>query len=99
MLAVRQRVFSLNAIPRLLSLLSALQDNVRTNLRPLDMQQLADVAGQLKDQDIRRVAIDTSNLLRSRTGSNSQYILQPLYPTSHAPLPHLAKSLPARSNL
>ncbi|TME82648.1 MAG: LytR family transcriptional regulator, partial [Chloroflexi bacterium] len=80
MLAVRQRVFSLNAIPRMLSLLSALQDNVRTNLRPGDMQQLAGVAGQLKDTDIHRVAIDTSNLLRSGTSSNGQYILQPLDP-------------------
>jgi len=57
MLAVRQRVFSLNAIPRLLSLLGALQDNVRTNLRPAEMQQLASLAGRIKDQDIRRVAI------------------------------------------
>src|SRR5205814_3575079 len=65
MLAVRQRVFSLNAIPRLLSLLGALQDNVRTNLRPAQMRQLADLAGQFKDEDIRRIAIDTSNLLRS----------------------------------
>ena len=98
MLAVRQRVFSLNAIPRLLSLLSALQDNVRTNLRPGDMQQLADAAGQLKDQDIRRVAIDTSNLLRSGT-SNGQYILQPLDPTYGALHRYLAKALPDRSTL
>src|SRR5438445_6105419 len=77
MLAVRERVFSVNAIPRMLSLLGALQDNVRTNLRPGDMQQLADLAGKIKDQDIRRVAIDTSNLLRSGCSSNGQYILQP----------------------
>src|SRR6202022_1383613 len=47
MLAVRQRIFSLNAVPRMLSLLGALQDNVRTNLRPGDMQQLADLAGKI----------------------------------------------------
>ena len=99
MLAVRQRVFSLNAIPRMLSLLSALQDNVRTNLRPGDMQQLAGVAGQLKDTDIRRVAIDTSNLLRSGTSSNGQYILQPLDPTYGALQRYLAKALPGRSTL
>ena len=99
MLAVRQRVFSLNAIPRMLSLLSALQDNVRTNLRPGDMQQLAGVAGQLKDTDIRRVAIDTSNLLRSGTSSNGQYILQPLDPTYNALQRYLAKALPGRSTL
>ena len=99
MLAVKQRVFSLNAIPRMLSLLGALQDNVRTNLRPGDMQQLADLAGRLKDQDIRRVAIDTSNLLRSGTSSNGQYILQPLDPTYGALQRYLAKALPDRSTL
>src|SRR5947207_1075004 len=72
MLAVRQRVFSLNAIPRLLSLLGALQDNVRTNLRPAQMRQLAGLAGQFKDEDIRRVAIDTSNFLRSGYNSSDR---------------------------
>jgi len=99
MLAVRQRVFSLNAIPRMLSLLGALQDNVRTNLRPGDMQQLADLAGKIKDQDIRRVAIDTSNLLRSGTSSNGQYILEPLDPTYGALHRYLAMALPDRSAL
>jgi LCP family protein required for cell wall assembly len=99
MLAVRQRVFSLNAIPRMLSLLGALQDNVRTNLRPGDMQQLADLAGKIKDQDIRRVAIDTSNLLRSGTSSNGQYILEPLDPTYGALHRYLAMALPDRPAL
>jgi LCP family protein required for cell wall assembly len=95
-LAVRQRVFSLNMIPRLLSLLGALQDNVRTNLRPAEMQQLADLAGRTKDQDIRRVAIDTSNLLRSGYSSNGQYILQPLDPTYGALHHFVAMALPDR---
>ena len=99
MLAVRERVFSVNAIPRMLSLLGALQDNVRTNLRPGDMQQLADLAGKIKDQDIRRVAIDTSNLLRSGTSSNGQYILEPLDPTYGALHRYLAMALPDRSTL
>jgi LCP family protein required for cell wall assembly len=99
MLAVRQRVFSLNAIPRMLSLLGALQNNVRTNLRPGDMQQLADLAGRIKDQDIRRVAIDTSNLLRSGTGGNGQYLLLPLDPTYGALQRYLKLALPDRSTL
>jgi len=94
MLAVRQRVFSLNAIPRLLSLLGALEDNVRTNLRPGEMQQLAALAGRIRAQDIRRVAIDTSNLLRSGYSSNGQYILQPLDPTYGALHEYLAMALP-----
>lgn len=99
MLAVRQRVFSLNAIPRLLSLLGALQDNVRTNLRPAEMQQFAAFAGRLRDQDIRRVAIDTSNLLRSGYSRDGQYILQPLDPTYGALHRYVAMALPDRSAL
>jgi LCP family protein required for cell wall assembly len=98
-LAVRQRVFSLHAIPRTLSVLGALQDNVRTNLRPGDMKQLADLAGQIKDQDIRRVAIDTSNLLWSGFNSGGQYILQPMDPTFGALHHYLATALPDRSAL
>jgi polyisoprenyl-teichoic acid--peptidoglycan teichoic acid transferase len=99
MLAVRQRVFSLHAIPRLLSLLGALQDNVRTNLRPLELQQLAALAGRLKDQDIRRVAIDTSNLLRSGYSRDGQYILQPLDPSYGALHQYVAMALPDRPEL
>ena len=99
MVAVRQRVFSLNAIPRLLSLLGALQDNVRTNLRPAEMRLLAGLAGQFKDEDIRRVAIDTSNFLRSGYSSDGQYVLQPLDPTYGALHRYLAIALWDRSVL
>ena len=99
MLAVRQRVFSLNAVPRMLSLLGALQDNVRTNLRPADFRPLANLAAQIKDPDIRRVSIDTSNLLRSAYSSDGQYILKPLDPTYGALHQFIALALPDRSAL
>jgi len=98
-LAVRQRVFSLNAVPRMLSLLGALQDNVRTNLRPADLRPLADLAGQIKDPDIRRVSIDTSNLLRSGYSRDGQYILKPLDPTYGTLHQYVAMALPDRSAL
>jgi LCP family protein required for cell wall assembly len=94
MLAVRQRAFSLNAIPKLFSILGALQSNVRTNLRPADMRQLATLAGQVRDGDIRRVAIDTSNFLRSGTSRDGQYILEPLDPSYGALQRYLAAALP-----
>src|SRR5438132_14309265 len=78
MLAVRQRVFSLNAVPRMLSLLGALQDNVRTSLRPADLRPLVELAGQIKHQDVLRASLNTSNLLRSGYSSNGQYVLKPL---------------------
>ena len=98
MLAVRQRVFSLNAVPRMLSLLAALQDNVRTNLRLADLRPLADLAGQIKDSDIHRVSIDTSNLLRSGF-LGGQYVLKPLDPTYAALHQYIAMALPDRAVL
>ncbi len=99
MLAVRQRVFSLNAVPRMFSLLSALSDNVRTNLRPQDMRELVSLAGQIKDQNIHRVAIDTSNFLRSGYSYDGQYILQPLDPTYGALQHFIAAALPDQTVL
>jgi len=99
MLAVRQRVFSLNAVPKLFTLMGALQDNVRTNLRPQDMRPLADMAGQIKDKEVRRVAIDTTNFLRSGYSRDGQYILQPLDPTYASLQRYLATALPDRTML
>src|SRR5213592_2798773 len=55
--------------------------------------------GQFKDEDIRRVAIDTSNFLRSGSSSNGQYVLQPLDPTYGALHRYLAMALVDRSVL
>ena len=99
MLAVRQRAVSLNAVPRLFNLLGALQSNVRTNLRPAEMRQLADLAGQLKDKDIRHIGVDTTNLLRNTVGGNGQYILVPLDSTYATLQQYLAAALPDRAAL
>jgi LCP family protein required for cell wall assembly len=99
MLAVRQRVLSLNAVPRLFDLLTALKDNVRTSLRPAEMHQLADLGGQLQEKDIRHVGVDTTNLLRNTVSSDGQYILVALDP-GYATLQHYLESvLPERSAL
>ena len=98
-LAVRQRAFSLNAIPKLFSVMGALKDNVRTNLKLQDMKQLTDLAGQIKEADIHRVSIDTSNFLRSSYSADGQYILQPLDPTYGSLQRYLAAALPDRAVL
>jgi LCP family protein required for cell wall assembly len=98
-LAVRQRVFSLNAVPKMFSLLTALSNNVRTNLRPQEMSELVDLAGKIKDSDIHRVAIDTSNFLRSGYSNDGQYILQPLDPTYSSLQHYLAVALPDQTVL
>ncbi len=99
MLAVRQKAMSVNAVPHLFQLLAALEDNVRTNLRPQESQQLAELAGQFKDADIRRVGIDHSNLLRPAYSSNGQYILLPRDPTFAVLQHYLDMALPDRADL
>ena len=97
MLAVRQKALSLNAVPRLFDLLGALQDNLRTNLKPAEMRQLADLAAQLKEKDIRHIGVDTSNLLRNTVSGDGQYILVALDP-GYASLQHYLNSvLPDRA--
>ena len=99
MLAVRQRALSLNAVPRLFSLLTALQDNVRTSLRPAEMRQLSDLGSQLKEKDIRHVGIDTTNFLRNTVSADGQYILVPLDPSYATLQNYLAEVLPDRKAL
>lgn len=98
MLAVRQKAVSVNAIPHLFQLLAALENNVRTNLRPQEIQQLADLTGQFKDADIRHIGIDTSNLLRSGF-INGQYALLPRDPTFAVLQRYLDMALPDRAAL
>jgi hypothetical protein len=98
-LAVRQRAFSLNAIPKLFAVMGALKDNVRTNLKVEDMRQLSDLAGGIKEADIHRVSIDTSNFLRSGYSNDRQYILKPLDPSYGTLQRYLAAALPDRGVL
>lgn len=98
-LAVRERAFSLNAIPKLFSVMGALKDNIRTNLKLQDMRQLSALAGAIKPADIHRVSIDTTNFLRSGYSRDGQYILQPLDPTYASLQRFLAAALPDRAVL
>jgi len=98
MLSVRQRVLTLNALPKLFSLLGALQNNVRTSLRPGEMRQLADLASQFKEGDIRRVGIDDKNFLRIAFNEGGYVLLSrdPSYATLQR---YLAQALPDRTVL
>jgi LCP family protein required for cell wall assembly len=98
MVAVRQRVLTLGAMPKLFGLMGALQDNVRTNLRPGDMRQLAALFGD-KSWLIGHAGIDNTNFLRNTFSPDGQYILLPR-DESYATLQHfLASALPDRSLL
>jgi len=94
LIAIRRRVLSVNAIPRMFSVLAALQDNVRTNLRIPEMRQLAELADQFKETDIRRLSIDNTNLVRDTVSPEGLYILVPRDPTYETLHRTLAMALP-----
>ncbi len=77
LIAVRQRVFSLDAVPKLLGLFDALQKNIITNLTVNDLRQLAELARSQRDEDVHRIAIDSTNLLHEASSRTGQYILLP----------------------
>ncbi len=75
LLAVRQKVFSINAVPKMLGLFDALQKNVITNLTIADLRLLAEAARSQPDEDVHRIALDNTNLLRDTSSAIGQYIL------------------------
>jgi LCP family protein required for cell wall assembly len=77
LLAVRERTLSLDAIPRLLGLFDAIQKNVITNFTVPDLRIMADQVKMQREEDIHRIAIDNTNLLRESTSRIGQYILLP----------------------
>jgi polyisoprenyl-teichoic acid--peptidoglycan teichoic acid transferase len=62
--AIRRRLASILDAPRLIAAVLAVQDDVRTNLRPLELRRLATLTSQLKDSDIKQATIDPTLLDR-----------------------------------
>jgi hypothetical protein len=74
--AIRHRLGSLLDAPRLIAALLAVQDDVRTNLRPPELRRLVTLTSQLKDPDIREATIDAT-LLDRLPAPDGNYFLVP----------------------
>jgi LCP family protein required for cell wall assembly len=80
LLAVRRKVLTINGIPKLLGLMDALQDHIRTNMNLVQIQQFAAMLPQLDEPKTEHISLDTSNFLYSSHSSDGQYILLPYDP-------------------
>ena len=74
--AIRHRLSSLLDAPRLIAALLAVQDDVRTDLRPPELRRLATLTSQLTDSEIREATIDPT-LLDQLPAPDGNYVLVP----------------------
>ncbi len=87
LLAVRRKVLSIDGIPKLFGLMSALQAHVRTNMDLPTLRRFADTVSRLEDTHAARVSIDNTNFLYTSHSGDGQYILLP-YDPAYAGLHH-----------
>jgi LCP family protein required for cell wall assembly len=76
LVAIRRRLDSLLAVPRLVSALLVIQDDVRTNLRPPEMRRLLEVFSRVPENAITQTAVDPA-LLDQVTTPDGFYVLVP----------------------
>jgi anionic cell wall polymer biosynthesis LytR-Cps2A-Psr (LCP) family protein len=77
LLAIQHRIDRLHSLPQLVGLVSALRDNVRTNLRPVELRQLAHTLAHIPDDGIRQIGLDDRNVLVRRNLPDGTYLLSP----------------------
>ena len=75
LVAIRRRLGSILDAPRLIAALLAVQNDVRTNLRPPELRRLATLTSQLKDSDIRQATIDPTLLDRVPTPDGNFFLV------------------------
>jgi LCP family protein required for cell wall assembly len=78
LLAIQHRIDTLGSLPQLVGLVSALRDNVRTNLRPVELRQLAHTLAHMPQDGIRQIGLDDRNVLVRHNLPDGTYLLSPL---------------------
>jgi hypothetical protein len=77
LLAIQHRIDRLGGLPQFIGLVSALRDNVRTNLRPVELRQLAHTLAHIPQESIRQIGLDDRNVLVRRDLPDGTYVLSP----------------------
>jgi hypothetical protein len=77
LLAIQQRIASLGSPAQLVGLVSALRDNVRTNMRPIELRELARTLGHIPEDSMRQIGLDDHNVLVRRDLPDGTYVLTP----------------------
>lgn len=89
MLGIKDKVYSLNFIPKIPSLLSELKNGVETDLSSAEIESLLFLSGELKDYTIVSLPLTTDNVFKHGVAKTGQYILTPKagefqWPSIHA---------------
>jgi LCP family protein required for cell wall assembly len=82
MTAVKDKALTIGALPKLFDLLSALQDNVKTNMTLNDMKTFGGIANKISSTATHHVSIDNTNWQYDTSSYDGQYILLPRDHTS-----------------
>lgn len=77
LVAVEKKVFSVGFIPKVIPFMNSLNDDVRTDLAPSDIQALIQNAGSLAKYQIVPMALTDQNYLLDTFSSDNQDILLP----------------------
>jgi LCP family protein required for cell wall assembly len=77
LLAIQHKIDRLGSPAQLIGLVSALRDNVRTNLRPVELRQLAHTLAHIPQESIRQIGLDDRNVLVRRDLPDGTYVLSP----------------------
>jgi LCP family protein required for cell wall assembly len=93
LLAIQHRIDRLGSLPPLVVLVSVLRDNMRTNLRPIELRQVAHTLGQIPADGIQQIGLDDRNLLVRSNLPDGTYLLSPREGSFAALQRYLASSM------
>jgi anionic cell wall polymer biosynthesis LytR-Cps2A-Psr (LCP) family protein len=77
LLSIRRQLEGLASLPRLARLVPALRDNVRTNLRPIELRELARLLATIPQRSFEQIGLDGANLFIRRNLPDGTYVLSP----------------------
>jgi LCP family protein required for cell wall assembly len=77
LLSIQHRLASLGSPAQSVALISALRDNVRTNMRPVELRQLARTLDRIPLNLMRQIGLDDHNVLVKRDLPDGTYVLSP----------------------
>jgi anionic cell wall polymer biosynthesis LytR-Cps2A-Psr (LCP) family protein len=88
LLAIRDKVFKLNFLPKIIPTINALVGDVRTNISVEELQYWLGRAEEFKEYRVTQVALTEKNVLAFGRSSDGQFILQPRTGVEDWPMVH-----------
>ncbi len=76
-LAVKNRVLSIDFLPKAIPFVNTLAGHLETDLTLEDMQKLVGAASQISNYEVRSLALTDKNFLKQGRSSDRQYVLLP----------------------